>query len=215
MDELSVPEGLALLLLHDVDGRRVVEERTFHAILAAATLAELSLSGDVVLTEDGLVVATSGSSRERGRMIDVSELIRTTPVPHIDEWWIEELARPSFTDGILDGLVRRGILVNRRRRFLGLEIPAVFPALRTDEEDRLRVEIRFALATDREAEPRVWATIALLDVVGRLRHVTGFIPDRSIDLHRGQWAAAGLQAWLAATDPVAGGPMRSVIARQD
>ncbi|MGN7797572.1 GOLPH3/VPS74 family protein [Leifsonia sp. 22587] len=216
---LTVPEGLALLLLRDSDGRRAVEAGTFDALLAAGALAELAVDGAIDLDAGGRVVVAGGARASRAHRLDptlhriLDEVAACPPQP--DEWWVARLAGPALTDGILDALVGRAIVAERPRTFLGHPVAPAYPALRSDEEEALRDALRFSLAVDHHPAPRVVATIALLDVVGRLRHVAGFIPDGGLDLRSGQWPAAALQAWLLGSDPVAGGALRTSIERGD
>ena len=213
-ETLSVPEGLALLLLRDSSGRRAVELRTFSAVLGAGALAELVVRGEAELDDDGRVRATSLGTAEEDPIAGVRERIAATAAPQTDEWWVDRLGRGSLSGAVLSGLVERGVLHERRSwAFLGFAGAPVHPASSTTEERALREAVRWSLVIDHWPTPRVAATISLLDVVGRVREAAGFTPDPGLDLRAGQWPAAALQAWLLSRDPVTGRALRSSIER--
>ncbi|MEV8213011.1 GPP34 family phosphoprotein [Leifsonia sp. NPDC077715] len=214
LETLSVPEGLALLLLRDSSGRRAVELRTFSAVLGAGALAELAVRGEAHLDDEGRVCATSLGNADKDPVAAVRERIAATAAPQTDEWWVDRLGRGPLADAVLSGLVERGVLHERRPwAFLGLPGAPVHPASSTTEEQALREAVRWSLAIDHEPTPRVAATIALLDVVGCVREAAGFVPDPGLDLRTGHWPAAALQAWLLSLDPATGRALRSSIER--
>ena len=213
-ETLSVPEGLALLLLRDSSGRPAVELRTFSAVLGAGALAELAVRGEAELDGEGCVRATSLGTAEEDPIAAVRERIAATAAPQTDEWWVDRLGRGSLSDAVLSRLVERGVLHRRRpRAFLGLAGAPVHPASNTAEERALREAVRWSLVIDHQPTPRVAATLALLDVVGGIREAAGFFPDPGLDLRTGQWPAAALQAWLLSRNPVVGQEVRSSIER--
>jgi len=213
-ETLSVPEGLALLLLRDSSGRRAVELRTFSAVLGAGALAELAIRGEAELDDEGRVRATALGAADEDPIAAVRERIAATAAPQTDEWWVDRLGRGSLADAVLSGLVERGVLHERRPwAFLGLAGAPVHPASSTTEERALREAVRWSLVIDHRPTPRVAATIALLDVVACVREAAGFHPDPGLDLRAGQWPAAALQAWLLSLDPAGSRPLRSSIER--
>lgn len=213
-ETLSVPEGLALLLLRDSSGRRAVELRTFSAVLGAGALAELAIRGEAELDAYGRVRATALAAADEDPVAAVRERIAATAALQTGSWWVDRLGRGSLTDAVLSRLVERGLLHERRPwAFLGLAGAPVHPASSTAEERALREAVRWSLVIDHRPTPRVAATIALLDVVGCVREAAGFLPDPGLDLRAGQWPAAALQAWLLSLDPAGGRTLRSSIER--
>lgn len=191
--QLTLPQAYALLLLRP-DGKLAVSSQTFDPGVAGAVLGDLALRG--VLQFDGRKVIPAKSAPVGDPVIDgMKEQIDLAPAPRRPSSWVSRNANGSLREGVLAGLVGRGLVTRQEHRVLG-----IFPSARWPERDAgpaklLRGEIGDVLHLGAAPSPFQVALIGLLEATGTLRGQFGKVDRPRVKaLTDGDWVAGAVKS---------------------
>ncbi len=191
--QLTLPQAYALLLLRP-DGKLAVSSQTFDPGVAGAVLGDLALRG--VLQFDGRKVIPAKSAPVGDPVIDgMKEQIDLAPAPRRPSSWVSRNANGALREGVLAGLVGRGLVTRQEHRVLG-----IFPSARWPERDAgpaklLRGEIGDVLHLGAAPSPFQVALIGLLEATGTLRGQFGKVDRQRVKaLTDGDWVAGAVKS---------------------
>jgi hypothetical protein len=191
---MILAEEVALLLVHDISGKAVVDPSRLDLALTGAVLLDLTVSGRVD-------VAGPGEPVKAGRLVVrnpsptgdplLDEALRRIAVasPRAPENMLPEL-RKGLRDEVLARLVKQGLLRFEERRTLGIFRTRSWPSTGSGAERSLRTALYEVLVTGRTATPREAALISMVHAVDRVPKVLGDVGVRSTELRRRAKAAS-------------------------
>lgn len=185
-----------LLLLFQPQSGSVAGESTLFYVLAGALLADLALDERVTTTTDRLggmkVQAVEGRSPSDELLRSAWDYVCEKPR---SVQTVLAVIGPTLRQPVLERLIARGDIRERRRRALG-----IFPTTGLEDggngrRSRLLDDVRAVLVDRAEPTPRVAALAALLWGSGMLHQFGPEIPwtssvlARAQELERGNWGA--------------------------
>lgn len=191
---MILADEVALLLVHDISGKAVVDPTRIDLALAGAVLLDLTVSGRVD-------VAGPGEPVKAGRLVVrnpspigdplLDEALRRIAVasPRTPENMLPEL-RKGLRDEVLARLVKQGFLRFEERRTLGVFRTRSWPSTGSGVEQSLRTGLYEVLVTGRSATPREAALISMVHAVDRVPKVLGDVGVRAGELRRRAKAAS-------------------------
>ncbi|MEM6456259.1 MAG: GPP34 family phosphoprotein [Acidobacteriota bacterium] len=171
--ELTLPESLLLLALHDQKGTVSIGGYA-HIGLGGGLLAELLLGGWVAIEGDDkrakLVVQPGAAPPADPLLTACLEQVRTAKRPRDPGQWVLTFGqRKGLTHQIAEGLCQRGILRAEQARVLLIFPRTVFPEVDPGPERRLLEMLEQAIFTDASIDdPHRLALIAIADAAGLL-----------------------------------------------
>jgi hypothetical protein len=174
---LRLHEELLLLSLHDAKGS--VRVTNFKLAVAGGLLAELLLEGRVALergaksSKDRLVPADPRALSDP-LLDECLRKIRDAKKPKAPKDWVMKFSQLSgLRKRVATGLVRRGILRERRARVLLLFPWTYYPTLDPAPGRRIAERVRGAVLGDGEVDERTGALVAIAAKTGALNPVLG------------------------------------------
>lgn len=219
-DGLLIVEDLALLLADDASGTPA-GAATLHYSLSGALLMELALLGRVEAEE--------GSWRSRTTLHAIGE--GPLPDPLLQEAYDVIAEKPRAVSSILltigsglweplvDRLVERGLLEQKKSRFLGIFPTTSHPATDDPYEPALRARVASVLEGEDPDDPRTAGLVALISASGTLPSLhplprwSGAVHDRGKEFEKGDWGAKATAAAVArATAAVTAASIAAAIA---
>lgn len=175
--ELRLHEELLLLSLHSEKGSMRVS--SYGIAVAGGLLAELLLEGRVALergakpSKDRIVPADPRPLSDP-LLDECLRKIRDAKKPKAPKDWVMKFSQLSgLRKRVATGLVRRGILRERRARVLLLFPWTYFPTLDPAPERRIAERVREAVLGEGEVDERTGALVAIAAKTGALKHVLG------------------------------------------
>lgn len=170
---VTLPESLLLVAIDDETGRIASKSGALGYGLAGAVLTELLLDGRAVV-DDGRVKVTDGPPMQDSVLDGALARIRESK-PHDAKYWVRKLSGDHLQDGVLERLIREGVLRREEHRILWV-IPADrFPAEDVLPERAIRQKVRAVVLQGATPQPRTAALIGLLKACD----LTGMVFDRA------------------------------------
>lgn len=185
---MILADEVALLLVHDISGKAVVDSTPLDLALAGSVLLELMASGRVDVARPGepvkagrLVVRHADATGDQ--VLD--EALRRISVskPRTPESMLPELHK-GLRDEILARLVERGLLRFEERRTLGIFRTRSWLSTGSGEERAVRTALYEVLVSGRTATPREAGVVALVQAVDRVPQVLGEVGVPKRELRR-------------------------------
>jgi hypothetical protein len=190
-----------MLLLALDDEKGTIRATNFKHAVCAGILAELVLEGRVALEP--------GSSPSKDRLLPVNPKLLSEPFldevlrkvqdtkkPKSPKAWVGKLSQMGgLRKRVATGLVRRGVLRERKARILFLIPWTYFPALDPAPKRRLVDRIRSAVEGDAELDERTAIAVAVASATGILKPVFG---KQLLKQRAERIEAITEQQWLAA-----------------
>jgi golgi phosphoprotein 3 len=173
MMDLSLAEELLLVALDDEKGADTANwGGGVEAGLAGALLLELAAAG-CVKDEDGKLVAAECDPPPAPLAAAALEVIRRDEKRRNAKGWVGRLPKElkPLRRQVADGLVRRGVLEEERRRRLGLFESTRYPERDPEPERRLRAGLTEVLAAGREPDPDEAMLVSLLHAYDLVKRV--------------------------------------------
>ena len=173
-----------LLLLVDEDGSFLpLPKGALEHAISGAVLMDLAFADriDTDLTTLMVVDATPTGNPMLDRVL---ERIAARPVQADTRTWIVDLSlddAPAIREQGLAGLVERGLLEQRERRFLGIPGARRFPPSGAGAANEIKQRIGRVLLSDDIPDPRDIALISLVDACDILADI---LPAREIEQNR-------------------------------
>ncbi|MEP7763578.1 GPP34 family phosphoprotein [Sanguibacter sp. 25GB23B1] len=191
---MILAEEVALLLIHDISGKAVVDSTRLDLALAGSVLLDLVASGRVDVSGPGEPVKAGRlvvrDPRPTGDPL-LDEALRRIAVgkPRTPESTLPDL-RKGLRDEVLARLVRQGFLRFEERRTFGVFRVRSWPSTGTGVERSLRTGLYEVLVNGRGATPREAALISMLHAVDRVPKVLGDVGLPAGELRRRAKAAS-------------------------
>lgn len=191
---MILADEVALLLVHDISGKAVVDPSRLDLALAGSMLLDLTAAGRVD-------VAGPGEPVKSGRLVVrnpsptgdplLDEALRRIALtsPRTPENMLPEL-RKGLRDAVLGRLVEQGLLRSEERRTLGIFRTRSWPSTGSGVERSLRTAFYEVLVTGRSATPREAAIISMVHAVDRVPKVLGDVGVGAGELRRRAKAAS-------------------------
>ena len=201
LEAATLAEDL-LLILFQPDSGTIAGESTLFYVLAGAVLADLAFGEHVESKADRSVTAVE-------RRPPSDEILRSA-------WdYIAQKPRgvqtilaaigPTLRGPLLERLIKRGDIRERRRKVLGLFDSGVLEDGGSGRRAELVADVRSVLVDGTEPTPRVAALAALLSGSGTLPQFDREIPwsspviSRAKELEKGNWGAGAAAEAIART----------------
>lgn len=183
--ELDLPRSLLLIALDDEQG----SDTTWSGLdagLAGALLLELSLAGQLVQEGKHLVPAGAADAPP-GLLGEALAVVRREGRPRTPRHWVNKLPRDlhPLKARVAGGLVAAGVVVEERRKILGLFPDTRYPTTDPSVEATLREHLRAVLLHGATPDPRTGLLAALLEPLDLVKRVVER-PDRRVAKQRAQ-----------------------------
>ena len=200
----TIAEDLLLLLFSPHDGV-IHGEGRLHYPLGGAVLSQLALEERVEIEDRGAwkgrTARAVGEAPSDELLLDAWQ--RLADKPRAVQSLLASVG-PSLRSPVLERLVKRGDLVEERRRLL-----KIFPSTKlvdggTGRRDALMEPVRAALVDGVEPQPRTAVLAALLSASGVLPSLrrdipwSGDVQRRGKEFEKGDWGAQGVSRAVAA-----------------
>lgn len=172
---LRFAEEITLLALNDETGvmHRTVTRRAYDFAIAGALMMELAFINQVDTDADNVILVDTKPTGDPLLDEALATLKGLGAEPSIVDA-IEALAAhaPGWEPRIFAGLVHKGILAEKEKKFLWMKGERTYPAINGKEETEVRTRIRMAiLAQGAIPAPRDVAIIALMEATKLYRVV--------------------------------------------
>lgn len=207
MDTL-IAEDLLLLLLDDQKGTMASSTHE-RPLLGGALLIELSLAGQVEVEHTRILrTARARATGQGGTPTDplLADALSVVAEKSRSAQQLVDRLGKGARQALLDRLVERGLLEQRRSKVLGLFPRTTWPAADARHESEVRKRLQASLVEGREPDPRTAALAALLAAVDRAHKVVerGAVPAKTVkkrakELGEGQWASDAVRASVQAS----------------
>ncbi|MEU2503269.1 GPP34 family phosphoprotein [Streptomyces sp. NPDC007863] len=196
---ITLAEEITLLSLDDASGEAKERQSAAWAV-AGGILLELALAGRVSVADGRLTVTDESPTGEAlldGRLATLAAWAeRRGKAPKLTEWLTKDQAKaPAAT---VARLCERGLVVEERRRVLGLFPVRRYPEADGSVERELRERLRAAVLDGAAPDERTAGLIAL--VHGAKLHRIAFpgeprkeVAARMEELAEGRWAGEGVR----------------------
>ncbi|PFG34067.1 GOLPH3/VPS74 family protein [Sanguibacter antarcticus] len=181
-------EEVALLLVHEISGRAVVDPSRINLALAGAVLLDLVASGQVEVAGPGEQVKAGRlvvrDPRPTGEPLLDEALRRIGAVtPRTPENMLLELHK-GLREEVLARLVARGLLRSEEKRILRIFRIRSWPSTGSAEEKTLRTALYDVLVIGRSATTHEAAIVSMLHAVDRVPTVLGAVGVNARELRR-------------------------------
>lgn len=165
--DLLLCEQTLLIALDDEKGRDTTQWGS-EAGLAGALLIDLARLQLVDVDAGGHIAATAAGDAEHELLRDALAAIREASRPRDARGWVSRLPRElrPLRTRVAQGLVRRGVLEERRSRLLGIVPLTRFPEADPAPERELRDRLRAVLLDGDAPAPDEALLVGLLDSLG-------------------------------------------------
>ncbi len=170
--DLTFPEELLLLALHDTDGT-ILPGTAVQQGLAAGVLAELLLGGRLRLESSKQLVSMQDPTPTGNAVIDECLLrIRESRRRRRLQTWVQSLVnRGDLRHAVARGLARQGILRIEEDKVLLIFTRKIYPEVDHLPERALIERLRQVIFHDGEVDPRSAIILSLADATGILPHI--------------------------------------------
>lgn len=192
MNDVTLGEEAMLLALDDVSGAAKDRASAGWAV-AGGTLLELALAGRVAVEDGRLVVSDptpTGDALLDGRLARIEEWTRRDSKAKPGDWLAKDQAKA--VEAAIESLCARGIVVEERRRTLGIFTTRRYPEADGSVERALRHRLEDVVLHGAEPDERTTGLIALLHATRLYAQAFPEVPRKRVEprmeaIAEGQW----------------------------
>ena len=164
--KLNLIEEFLLLALDNKKGKFLTDSLAINHGLAGASLMKLTIAGRVEV-KDKRVYVVDNTPTGIDYLDKILEYIDSSGKHRKVRYWVHRIASKwkRFRSELIDGLIDRGILTKKRRKFLGLFPYSVYPTVDPDPENELRDRLLKIINGEKSMDPRSLMLLSLMEAV--------------------------------------------------